>query len=160
MAVNGDPLKVPRGALGWIRNIFSISARLDSLQAQIAEARRVDVGVFQSLMSLAEESIIDPEKQRLFRTMLFDKFGALMLAAIAREERLGNPLSPEEVNRLRVYYAHAQSGSRFSAEQAQDFSDLAHRLEQDRSKKGEIDWGAIALAALAGFILAKILEGK
>ncbi|MCC7137104.1 MAG: hypothetical protein IT460_01595 [Planctomycetes bacterium] len=160
MTVDADPLKIPKGIGGWVKNIFSISSRLDSLQAQVAEARRVNVGVFQSLMSLAEESIIDPAKQKTFQRALFDRFGAMMSSAIDREERLGNPLSPEEITRLRQYYAHAQQGGGFTPTQAQDFNSLARRLEEDRARKGETDWGAIALAALAGFILAKLLEQK
>ena len=149
--------EVGRGALASLRNLFFINRNLAALNRQAADAQRVSVQMFHAMVSLAKVSIRDKEQLVAFMVEMISKFGKMMEGSIDREEKLGNPLNPDEVQRLRYYYGVAQAGSQLTYEQAQDFDYLARRLEEDRTAKGETDWGAIILAGLAAVILAALL---
>jgi len=67
-----------------------------------------------------------------------------------------NPMTPEEIERLRLYLDMTQQGTPFNSEQAQDFYLLSNKVAQERHH----DPGIWPLLALGAFILGLYIGTK
>lgn len=79
--------------------------------------------------------------------------GGLISQTIRVEEHLGNPLTPDEINRLKLYEQRLQRGMDFSVDQAKDMKDLAERSANDHPDNTAI----VAFAGMAALFLGVVL---
>lgn len=70
----------------------------------------------------------------------------------------GNPVTADEVQRLRSYTARVQRGETLTLEEAEDFYRLSKKLAEEEPYKRDI--GTVFLVGLAAFVLGLILGSR
>lgn len=99
-----------------------------------------------------EASPVDPREIDLVRAQL----AQMLIQGIRREEAWHNPLSEEELNRLRGYQQRLERGEPLSVSEAEDMKALAERMATEHPNDGTF----ASLLLLATLFLALLLAPR
>ena len=127
-----------------------INQKVDSLQKMIGRQERtmrvIGLLLTQMLPAVTFKEDYDMTDLSTVRSQLV----AVFTDAIEFEERLRNPLSAEELARLKTYRKAVQQGKSLTVAEAQDMKDLAQRMAEDHPNEPS----AAGLLVVAGLFLA------
>jgi len=96
---------------------------------------------------LARQQAVSPEDMRRFFQIFIEDHQKDIASALAAGK--GNPLAPDEYQRLEIYTRMMSAGMPFTLDQTRDFQSLSPKLTED---KPEVP-GAWILALVAAFFL-------
>lgn len=105
---------------------------------------------------LAKAGLIKPDEQVEFIRTFVATHTSDIDRAVKAAEGMTNPLTKEDVSRLRQYTDMLRQGDPFTPEQAQDFHRIAHVLQEERADEPSTAF----LLALAAFVLGVYLGPK
>ncbi len=105
---------------------------------------------------LAKARLIKPEEQAQFIKDVTSAHASEIDRAMTVAKGVTNPLTRDDISRLRQYTDMLRQGNPFTPEQAQDFHRIAHVLQEDRSDEPSTAF----LLALATFVLGVYLGPK
>lgn len=149
--------RVPGLALKALRSAQGVSA-LDQRLARVETRMEAVIGALQIIIANASGSWT-PDHRLLVQQQIAN-FGALN-AGLGTVKPSGNPVSREELDRLRRYVQSAERGETFTPDQATDLRDLADRVARDYAGQ---DWAAdlvkLALIIFALYFVAEMLKPK
>lgn len=131
------------------RHFETIQTALRTLRGQLDNQLTL-FGVLLRILH-RRKTLDDAELQEVLQT-----YGNIATAQTPTFAATGNPLTPEEAQRINYYIDKARRGAFFTAEEAEDYNLLVRRVEQDRPD----DPGIWPLIALGAFLLGVFLASK
>ena len=151
------------GATWWVSVLYHrLCARLDRLEGELGSVARGLSGVRQATGALigrlgrrtsdkgnpvAWDGLSAEEVAQLLATM----HDAAAAEALAELRPAGNPISSEELDRLRAFHARTSEGDLLSYEEAHEFYELARKVADDPAYR-RIS-GRNSLLGIASFLL-------
>ncbi len=132
---------------GLEARIGALGGRLDALNSWAAGFSR-EVNRFLGLIVtlLHRRQALDDAEMGMVTEGLAGLSGPAVEALFQRERGSGNPLAPEEWQRLRAYVDRARRGESLSEEEAREFNSLVSVLERERPADPGV-WPLVFLGA-------------
>jgi hypothetical protein len=146
--------------VGFITLWVGIGRKLGSLQADFAnglksiQAQMKSYGIL--LNKLSTEEIIHIGTKYKRSTKPYQEFSHQhAINQLLNRIKAGNPISQDELERLKKYVARTQQGKLLTEEEARDFYNISKKIESEDAYKSDV--GAILLVGLAAFILGLVI---
>jgi len=145
--------------LGFITLWIGLGRKLGSLQADFAnglrsiQAQMKSYGILLNILS-TKKLFTSAEIQEINRP--YQEFSHQdAINQLLSRVKTGNPISQDELERLKRYVARTQQGQQLTKEEARDFYNISKKLESEDAYKTDV--GAILLVGLAAFILGFVI---
>jgi hypothetical protein len=145
--------------VGFITLWVGIGRKLGSLQADFAnglksiQAQMKSYGILLNILS-TKKLFTSAEIQEINKP--YQEFSHQdAINQLLNRIKAGNPISQDELERLKKYVARTQHGELLTKEEARDFYNISKKIESEDAYKTDV--GAILLVGLAAFILGLVI---
>jgi hypothetical protein len=145
--------------VGFITLWVGIGRKLGSLQADFAnglksiQAQMKSYGILLNILS-TKKLFTSAEIQEINKP--YQEFSHQdAINQLLNRIKAGNPISQDELERLKKYVARTQQGELLTKEEARDFYNISKKIESEDAYKTDV--GAILLVGLAAFILGLVI---